>query len=296
MRTLVTMMSLGVALLVSDITAGTALAVGSQCDASITRAAARKNSCKARVIAKGQRYGLAPDATKLARCEEVFDKGCTRAKAQGDCIVQLGTCAEVETQVDSCIVSTTAGTGSTTTTTTVPAASTTTTVTTPTTTTTMTPVSCGDFPTCNGPCPVGEVCEYRPLGVGSCVCAPAPNPDCVGGSAFPTCGGTCPAGLVCQPVSEGQCISDFNYAVFDCRCVSPTASCAETCNPSFQAATAGVCPAGTVCSLSSVLFCRPYPDSCREVCCAWIGQPCVTSTDCCLGDNNSCIDGICVFF
>ena len=51
----------------------------SKCDQGVSKAAGKKVKCKMDVIAKGQ---VTPDAVKLAKCEEKFDKACLKAKAR----------------------------------------------------------------------------------------------------------------------------------------------------------------------------------------------------------------------
>jgi hypothetical protein len=75
----------------------------SKCDSKITKAEGKKVSCKAGVIAKGQAKNLPPDAAKLAKCEEKFNKGCTKGQAAGDCVAQQGSCASLEAEADACV-------------------------------------------------------------------------------------------------------------------------------------------------------------------------------------------------
>jgi hypothetical protein len=75
----------------------------SKCDSKITKGAGKKCSCKAGVHAKAQAKGLAPDPAKLAKCEEKFNKACSKGQAAGDCVVQLGACASIEADVDACV-------------------------------------------------------------------------------------------------------------------------------------------------------------------------------------------------
>jgi hypothetical protein len=85
-------------------TGGTTYAVPSKCDSGITKAAGKKCSCKASVIAKAQAKDLTPDAAKLAKCEAKFDKACNKAVARGDCTgAQSTSCAAVEAEVDACV-------------------------------------------------------------------------------------------------------------------------------------------------------------------------------------------------
>jgi len=74
----------------------------SACDSGITKAAGKKVACKDGVYSKAQKSGGAPDPAKLAKCEAKFSKGCTKAQAKGDCVVQQGSCAGVEASADAC--------------------------------------------------------------------------------------------------------------------------------------------------------------------------------------------------
>jgi len=85
-------------------TLGTAgVASASKCDAGITKAAGKKVSCKAGVVAKAQQKNTSPDATKLAKCEAKFSKACTKAQSAGDCSAQTESCAATEAQADACV-------------------------------------------------------------------------------------------------------------------------------------------------------------------------------------------------
>ena len=75
----------------------------SKCDSKITKAAGKKVSCKAGVHAKAQGKGEAPDAEKLAKCEEKFNKACLKGQDQGDCSAQQGSCASIEGDADACV-------------------------------------------------------------------------------------------------------------------------------------------------------------------------------------------------
>ena len=75
----------------------------SKCDSAITKAAGKKAACRAGVIAKGQQKGTAPDQTKLSKCSAKFDKSCSKAKTKGGCTDQAQSCADIETEVDSCV-------------------------------------------------------------------------------------------------------------------------------------------------------------------------------------------------
>ena len=88
---------------------GNAFAAGpSKCDSGITKAEGKKASCKAKVYAKAQALGGAPDAAKLAKCTDKFTSACTKAQAKGDCMVQSSNpsaCAAAEAEVDNCALS-----------------------------------------------------------------------------------------------------------------------------------------------------------------------------------------------
>ncbi len=92
------------AVLVSALAAGPVFAfVPSKCDSGITKAAGKKVACKAGVTAGAQKKGGTPDSAKLAKCTDKFTKACSKAKAAGDCKVQTQTCAQIETEADSCV-------------------------------------------------------------------------------------------------------------------------------------------------------------------------------------------------
>jgi len=74
----------------------------SACDSGVTKAAGKKVACKDGVFSKAQKSGGAPDVAKLHKCEDKFTKGCVKAKAKGDCVVQAGSCASIETDADTC--------------------------------------------------------------------------------------------------------------------------------------------------------------------------------------------------
>jgi hypothetical protein len=75
----------------------------SKCDAALTKAAGKKVSCKAGVNSTAQKKGTAPDAAKLAKCEEKWVKACNKGQAHGDCQAQTQPCALIEAEVDSCV-------------------------------------------------------------------------------------------------------------------------------------------------------------------------------------------------
>jgi hypothetical protein len=88
---------------------GTAQAAGSKCDAGITKAAGKKVYCKAKVNSTAQKKGTTPDSTKLAKCEDKFNKACTKAQASADCSAQTQTCAQIETEADTCVTAISSG-------------------------------------------------------------------------------------------------------------------------------------------------------------------------------------------
>ena len=81
---------------------GVALAQ-SKCDQGISKAAGKKVKCKMYVIAKGQAKGTPPDAVKLAKCEDKFEKACLKAQAKGDCQAQTQPCLAIELEADACV-------------------------------------------------------------------------------------------------------------------------------------------------------------------------------------------------
>ena len=91
-----------VAAVLSLMVGGTALAQ-SKCDSGVTKAAGKKVACKASVISKAQKKGTTPDSAKLAKCEDKFNKACTKAKNAGDCSTQTQSCTAIEGEVDSCV-------------------------------------------------------------------------------------------------------------------------------------------------------------------------------------------------
>jgi len=79
-------------------------ATAGKCDGPITKAAGKKVSCKAGVIAKAQSKGGSPDAAKLAKCSASFDKACQKAKGSGDtCTAHPESCATTEGSADTCV-------------------------------------------------------------------------------------------------------------------------------------------------------------------------------------------------
>ena len=97
-------LSIALAVLFMVGAAGTALAQ-SKCDAGVAKAKGKKVACKCGVIAKGYAKATPPDPAKLAKCTLKFDKACMKAQTAGDCMVQNGTCASKEADVDSFVAS-----------------------------------------------------------------------------------------------------------------------------------------------------------------------------------------------
>ncbi len=58
---------------------------------------------------QGAAEGAAPDAAKLQKCEEKFEKACLKAQSRGDCQQQTQTCAEIEAEADACVAILTSG-------------------------------------------------------------------------------------------------------------------------------------------------------------------------------------------
>ncbi len=89
---------------VSLLVGGNAFAAApSRCDSGITKAVGKKVACKTSVIARAQQNGTTPDGFKLTACTNKFDKSCQKAKSAGDCKTQTQTCAQIETEADSCV-------------------------------------------------------------------------------------------------------------------------------------------------------------------------------------------------
>jgi hypothetical protein len=155
----------------------------SSCDSGVTKAAAKKVTCKLKVFAAAQKTGAGVNAAKLAKCENKFTEKCGKARAKGDCEVQTQTCDEIESEADAAVDTLSSGRPTTTSTT----ATTTTATTTTTSTTTTTP---------------GFVC---------CVLAPDLVPRCHH-AAFPASASECasiggtpgPPGTVCD--ASGACV------------------------------------------------------------------------------------------
>ena len=72
----------------------------SSCDAGVTKAVAKKVSCKLKVFAAAQRIGITVDATKLTKCEVKFTAQCAGAQSKGDCSAQARTCVATEAVAD----------------------------------------------------------------------------------------------------------------------------------------------------------------------------------------------------
>jgi hypothetical protein len=88
-------------------TTARAQGIGNTCDAAVTKAAGQKVACRTGVIAQGQKKGVAPDATKLARCDSKFNAACMKAnnKAKTPCSPGHADCSAAgltETAADAC--------------------------------------------------------------------------------------------------------------------------------------------------------------------------------------------------
>ena len=94
--------ALGLAVLFAMGASGNAFAQASACDSGITKAAGKKVACKDGVFSKAQKSGGVPDAAKLQKCQDKFNKACVKAQGKGDCVVQTGTCAQIEADADTC--------------------------------------------------------------------------------------------------------------------------------------------------------------------------------------------------
>ena len=166
----------------------------SNCDAAVTKAVAKKVSCKLKLFAVAYKSGRTVDAAKLAKCETKFTEKCGKARAEGDCEVQTQSCEEIGAEADAAVDTLSSGPSTTT--------STTATTTSTTSTTTLGFVCCvlapDLVPRCHhsaGSSPAsqcasiggtpgapGTVCDAS----GACVLAPGTPGDCcqaLGGSA-----------------------------------------------------------------------------------------------------------------
>ena len=85
-------------------TGALALDPGPKCEASKLGAAAKQPKCRANVFAKSISKVLAPDAAKLAQCDDKFDDGFAKAEAKGgmDCPT-TGDANSIEGLLDACI-------------------------------------------------------------------------------------------------------------------------------------------------------------------------------------------------
>ena len=96
----------------------------SSCDAGVTKALAKKVSCKLKVFAAAQKSGVAVNTAKLTKCEGKFAASCVKAQSKGDCQAQTSTCDALEAMADAAVddlngappTTTTASTSTTTTT------------------------------------------------------------------------------------------------------------------------------------------------------------------------------------
>jgi len=160
----------------------------STCDAGVTKAVAKKVSCKLKVFAAAQRTGIAVDATRLTKCEDKFTQQCAGAQSKGACSAQARTCVAIEAAADAC-VDTLAGGSSTTSTTTT------------TTTTTTIPrglPTCSDEGTFCGSCGDGLCVQHCPSTDLVCISVGGSTPGC-------SSDGACTAGQVCGSVPSAGC-------------------------------------------------------------------------------------------
>jgi hypothetical protein len=199
--------AVGGLLALSFLVDGTAQAQ-SRCDAGVTKALARKVSCKLKVLAAAQKTGAPVDTARLTRCESRFAGQCTEAQGKGDCQVHTSSCDALEAAADQC-VGVLGGT------------STTTTTTSSTTTTTLDPLTpCGPLGdgTCGGICPFPFDSCVEGSASGECVCVEGP---CGARGGIGQCGGTCP---------DPRAVCGFGPT--GCLCAIPCAgSGAPPCNP-----------------------------------------------------------------
>jgi hypothetical protein len=162
---------------------GTAQAQSS-CDAGVTKALAKKVSCKLKVFAAAQKSGTPVDTVKLTKCEGKFASSCAKARSKGDCQAQTATCDALEAMADAAVDD-------------LNGALPTTTTSTSTTTTTLDPFrSCGRDPggTCGGFCDgVIDQCVQDDQ-TGACVCV---SPPCQPIGGIGSCRGSCPSGETC---------------------------------------------------------------------------------------------------
>ena len=201
-------------LLAMSLALGGSAQAQSSCDAGVTKALAKKVSCKLKLFAAAQKRAAAVDSAKLARCEAKFAASCAKAQSRGDCQAQASSCAALEARADAA-VDDLRGTPNTTTTST-----------TTSTTTTLDPFrSCGRDPdgTCGGLCDSFFDDCVQDDQSGACVCVPGP---CRAVGGIGSCGGTCQdprATCTLFPVPGG------------CVCIIPCAgSGAPPCDPACQ--------------------------------------------------------------
>jgi hypothetical protein len=95
------LLSIAVGVLFMMGAAGTALA-SSKCDAGVVKATGKKAACECSANAKAIKKATAPDHSK---CVTKFTASCGKAKSAGDCMVQTGTCASKEADVDAFVAS-----------------------------------------------------------------------------------------------------------------------------------------------------------------------------------------------
>src|SRR5213592_4633634 len=93
-------LSIALAVLFMVGAAGSALAVGSKCDAGVAKAKGKKVACKCGVIAKGYAKATVPDSAKLMKCTDKFTAKCNKAVSAADCSAQSSNCALNESEAD----------------------------------------------------------------------------------------------------------------------------------------------------------------------------------------------------
>jgi hypothetical protein len=196
----------------------------SSCDAGITKAVARKVSCKLRLYAAAQKTGRAADAAKLTKCEEKFAASCAKAQSKNDCQAQTSSCAAIEAKADAAVDDLRGGP---------PPSPTTTPTATATATATLDPSRpCGQDPggTCGGACERGDC---GPAGfTGECVCLRPCGRDPGG-----TCGG------ICDFYPLEQCVEDAggNCTCFlPCQALGGIGQCHGDCPPTMTCSFTGV--------------------------------------------------------
>src|SRR5262245_21267894 len=175
-------------LLAVSVALGGVAQAGSICDAGVTKAVAKKVSCKLKVFAAAQKTGTAVSGTRLTTCEAKFTQQCAREQSMGDCSAQARTCLAIEADADACVDILAGGSSTTTSTTT-------------TTTTSTTPPP---LPTCSEPgapcgnCGDGLCVEHCPGSELVCISTGHTGNPC-------TFDGACYVGQVCGGIPSTAC-------------------------------------------------------------------------------------------